>query len=294
MSDPVSGGNYDARRISRGWLVAAGIGLGAMVGAVVITVMIASEHSTHASVSQLPKPRTLIRGDTTYDIEQSSPAGAAVSISDPRRVTLYVESVESPDKPTCASLDPKVRLISETSDAVRVASYHYTVKAHSGSVINCSFITSGDSADMYADLQIKLKEPLGRRTLIDDRSGKAIGLLDAQYAPTPGRIPVGYRRDLVNHYTARNNFVALTQYQNGTASLEIRVRSATAWARQGTVTGHSEVDGLPATASEASYEHCVDWEPRSGLIAEVCSLAQRDFLPTADLLQIARSLPPLL
>jgi hypothetical protein len=268
-------------------LVAAGLGY----------VLISGEYpwdreQASASDESLPTPRSITRGGVTYKVGPTSPAGATLDPSDPRVLTLYAMDVEAPHQPECSWLDPQARIVEESSDVVRIATFHYSLPIDDGEETICSFTISGaDAASQYDAMTLRLRDALGERRLIDERSGEDIGLLDPKYTPTPTYLPAGYQRSMVSHFTPQDSFVALGQYSHRpkASTLEIQVRSTTAWAQLGTVVARDRVADSDAVVTEEDYQRCVSWSPRAGLVAEVCSLGT--FLAPSELLRIAESMP---
>lgn len=140
----------------------------------------------------LPSPRSITRDGVTYDVGLTSPEAAALDPDDPRAVTVYVFAGESAEQPECSMLEPRARIVEETSSAVRIATYVYRVPIEGDESISCGFASSTPGAD-YRAMTLHLSEPLGERRVIDERSGQDIGHLDEDYAPIPAHLPVGFR-----------------------------------------------------------------------------------------------------
>ena len=250
-----------------------------------------------ASANELPSPRSITRDGVTYDVGLVAPQAAAPDPDDPRAVTVYAFAAESPDQPKCSSLEPQARIVDETSTAIRVATYAYTVPVEDDETLMCAYGGSEPGAD-YRAMTLRLREPLGERRVIDEKSGKDIGQLDPDYEPVPAYVPRGFvarRTDPMlegfEGFTPEGGFVVYSQFDRGREEyLEIRIRSATAWSDSGKVLAHDEVRDHEATVSEEDYERCVSWTPRRGLVAEVCSLGS-GFLPADELVRVARSVP---
>lgn len=241
----------------------------------------------------LPTPHSITRDGVTYEIGPASPAGASTDARNPLTVTVYALDIESPDDPDCSWVDPQARVVAEAPGEVRIATFDYSTRADADEGERmCGYSTTNDSASMYKAMKLRLAQPLGDRRLVDERSGDVIGVLDAGYSPSPRYIPAGYEQTLVMHFTPEDGFVALRQFRDRASgsSLEVQVRSATAWSRSGTVIAAAEVATAEATVTEEEYQRCVSWSPRPGLVAEVCSLTE--FLAPRELLRIARSIPP--
>lgn len=244
----------------------------------------------------LPTPSSITRNAVAYHIALTSPVGATVDSSDPQALTVYAFDIEQPNRPECSAIDPQVRVVSETAEAVQIATFHYSAPAPDTTESTvCEVLSaSGDPSSIYKALTVHLDDGLGARRLIDENSGKEIGVLDRHYAPTPAYVPPGYEQTFRTHYTPKGDFIALSQYQSRSrgSSVMIRVRSQTAWTQLGEVTGHAQVADADATITEDDYQRCVSWSPRGGLVAEVCSDLDT-FLSPEELLRIANSLPPI-
>lgn len=241
----------------------------------------------------LPTPHSITRDGVTYEIGLASPAGASTDAGNLLAVTVYALDIESPDDPDCSWIDPQARVVAETPDEVRIATFDYSTRADADEGERmCGYSTTNDSASMYKAMELRLAQPLGDRRLVDERSGDVIGVLDARYSPSPRYIPDGYEQTLVMHFTPEDGFVALRQFRDRASgsSLEVHVRSATAWSLSGRVIAEDEVAAAEATVTEEDHQRCVSWSPRPGLVAEVCSLTE--FLGPGELLRIARSIPP--
>lgn len=286
-----------APRRRRRWAL-AGVGL---VTVAAVSTGLALSKAGHdkgpdASADDLPSPRSITRDGVTYDVGLTSPAAAALDPDDPRAVTVYAFAAQNPEQPECSALEPQARVLEETASAVRIATYAYTVPSESDEPVVCAYASSEPGAD-YRAMTLHLTEPLGERRVIDERSGKDIGRLDADYEPTPTYLPRGYVSrpsdpvlDDFAGFTPEGGFVVYSQFdRDREAYLEIRVRSATAWSESGEVLDRGEVGGQEASVTEDDYERCVSWAPRRGLVAEVCSAGVQ--LPADELLRVARSVP---
>lgn len=244
----------------------------------------------------LPTPSSITRNAVTFHIALTSPVGATLDSSDPRALTVYAFDIEQPKRPECSAIDPQVRVVSETAEAVRIATFDYSAPAPGATESTvCDVLSaSGDASSIYKALKVPLDDALGARRLIDEKSGKEIGVLDRHYAPTPAFVPPGYEQTFLTHYTPKGDFIALSQYENRGrgSSLTISLRSQTAWTQLGKVTGHAQVADADATIAEHDDQRCVSWSPRGGLVAEVCSDLDT-FLTPEELLRIANSLPPI-
>lgn len=241
---------------------------------------------------------TLVRDGVTYRREPTSPAAASVDGEDGRRVTIYALDIEHTEQAECSSFDPQARLVAESDTTVRIATSSYAASSGSDGTRTCGWVRSeGEPGSEYAALRVELAKPLGDRRLVDDRSGKDIGVLDPDYVPTPLRLPAGFAEEWSHPYGPEAGFVALKQFlrRSDASLIEVRVRSRTAWSQSGEVTGHTVVGGAAATVTDEHHERCVTWSPKAGVVAEVCSLTLGDagFLPAEELLGVARSLPPL-
>lgn len=245
------------------------------------------------AIADLPTPHSITRGGVSYEVGLTSPAGASTNANDPQSVTVYALDIEHPEDPNCSWIDPQARVAAETPDEVRIATFHYSVRRDADDGVQmCGYGTDGSTSG-YSAMELHLDSPLGERRLIDEMSGEVIGVLDPHYVPSPAYVPAGYRQAALMHFTPEHGFVALRQFhdrRNG-SSLEIRVRSSTAWSRSGKVLSRDRISDADATVTEEDYQRCVSWSPRVGLVAEVCSLTV--FLAPLELLRIAKSIAPL-
>lgn len=244
--------------------------------------------------AELPTPRSITRDDVTYRVGRTSPVGITLDAADPRALAVHVFAAESPEQPTCAALEPTARVVDETSTEVRVAAFDYSLRDELGDEpVMCSFTTDvGSGESLYRPLRVRLEAPLGDRQVVDAKSGDVIGSLSHGYRPTPRYVPGGFTKSSERGYSPATDFIALTQYHDleRSSSLEIRVRSVTAWGKSGEVISHDRVGDHEATITEEDYQRCVSWFPRAGLVAEVCSL--QNFLDPDELVRIAESVPP--
>lgn len=287
-----------APRRARRWAL-AGVGLVTLAAAStgLVLALTGDDGGAGAAADDLPSPRSITRDGVSYEVGLTSPAAAALDPDDPRAVTVYAFAAENPDQPECSSLEPQARVVDETSTAVRIATYAYTVPVESDEPLMCAYGGSEPGAD-YRAMTLRLREPLGERRVIDEKSRKDIGQLDAGYKPVPTYVPRGFasRRtesmlEGFEGYTPEGGFVVYSQFDRGREEyLEVRIRSATAWSESGTVLAHGEVRDHEATVTEEDYQRCVSWTPRRGLVAEACSLGTR-FVSADELLRVARSVP---
>lgn len=282
----------------RRWAL-TGVGLVTLAAAStgLVLALTGGDGGAGSSADDLPSPRSITRDGVTYEVDLVAPQAAVLDPDDPRAVTVYVFAAESPDQPKCSTLDPQARVVEETSAAIRIATYAYTVPFEGDETLMCAYGGSEPGAD-YRAMTLRLREPLGERRVIDEKSGKDIGQLDAEYEPVPAYVPRGFvsrRTDPMlegfEGFTPEGGFVVYSQFDRGREDyLEIRIRSATAWSDSGKVLSRGEVRDHEATVSEEDYQRCVSWTPRRGLVAEVCSLGS-GFLPADELLRVARSVP---
>lgn len=280
---------------SRRWVVAGIALLTTAVAAAGLVVTLGGDDDEPADV--LPSPRSITRDGVTYDVGLTAPAAATLDPADPRAVTIYAFAAEHPEQPECATLEPQARVVEETATTVRIATYAYAVPVEGDEPVSC-FFTSEPGAD-YRAMTVRLREPLGERRIVDEKSDEDIGRLDPAYEPTPTYVPRGFRSspphpmapEGISAFTPEGGFTAISQLdRDDGASLEIRVRSATAWSESGTVLSRDRVGDHEATVTEEDYQRCASWAPRAGLVAEVCSLGSA-FLPPEELLRIARGVP---
>lgn len=239
----------------------------------------------------LPTPATITRHGITYHVAAVAPAAATRDAADPNAVEIFVFQSEDRSYPRCSSLAPLARVAGENRRTVFVAAFAYQ-KPSTGDVRCVSSQPEGDES-AYARLTLHLHAALGSRTLIDVKTGRTIGISERQQPPTPSWLPVGYRQSLVEPFDAEADFLAIRQYQRKAQTIEIRVRSASAWVPDGTVVDRVDVAGQRATLTDQSYERCLTWTGDDGLISEVCSLnAVANYLSPNQLVRIARSLHP--
>lgn len=275
-----------------GLLLALAVVVVTAIAGVGVALNLSGGDDPAAEADALPSPPTITRGGATYRVGPTSPAAAALDPSDGRSVVLYATHIEQPEQPECASLEPRARIVEETDDVVRIATFDYTARQDVTEDLMCSYTTDSPGSE-YRALRLRLSEPLGARRLVDDRSGDDIGHLEADFVPVPAYVPKGFDRSHDSHFTPQGSFLAMRQYHHRRqqSSLEVMVRSATAWQQTGKVLDRASVRGHEATVTEEDYQRCVSWTPRRGLVAEVCSL--QEFLPSTELLRIADSVPPL-
>lgn len=249
-----------------------------------------------ASADEMPSPRSITRDGVTYEVGLTSPAAAALDPDDPKAVTVYVFAGESAEQPECSMLEPRARIVEQTSSAVRIATYVYRVPIEGDESISCGFVTSTPGAD-YRAMTMHLSEPLGQRRLVDEQSGEDIGHLEHDYDPTPGWLPSGFAPrdldpmlDLYSGFTPEGDFRVSRQYVRGRDGfLDVDVRSSTGCCEMGDAVSHTDVGGHEATITENDYHRCVSWSPLPGIVTDVCST--RTLLPADDLLRVARSVP---
>lgn len=239
----------------------------------------------------LPTPRVITRHGVRYQVSAVAPAVAMRDASNPDLVKVFVFQSEDASHPECSELSPLARVADQNANAVVVAAFAYR-KPSTGKV-GCVSIRSVNSPPAYAKLTLHLREPLGSRMLIDAKTGRVIAIAERQLPPTPSYMPTGYQQSLVEPFDASSDFLAIRQYHAGDRTLEIRLRSATAWAQDGTVVDKLDVAGHTATVTDQSYERCLTWSDSDNLIREVCSLATTsNYLSADQLLRIADSLHP--
>ncbi len=264
----------------------------ALAGGGATVAQLTGDSSPESAAEELPGARTIERGGVTYAISPAPPAGA-IAGADGTSVTVFQLQLGHPGDTECVSLEPKAKVAEESATEVRVVAYAYTVN-QSVSESSCARADIAPAGPTYAPTELTLQEPLGDRALIDVTTGEAIGMLDPTYAPEPAYVPDGYRQALVTHFVPEDDFVALRQYRNLEldSSIEISVRSRTAWHEDGTVLGREEVGGKPATITENDYQRCLSWSPRHGLVFQVCDDLAGIDTTTATLVRVAQSIAP--
>ena len=256
-----------APRRSRRWAL-AGVGLVTLAAAStgVALALTGGDGDAGAPADDLPSPRSITRDGVRYDAGLTSPAAAALDPDDPRAVTVYVFAGESAEQPECSMLEPRARIVEQTSGAVRIATYVYRVPIEGDETISCGFATSTPGSDYRA--------------------------------MTPSWVPRGFapRRpdpmlDLYSGFTPEGDFRVSRQYVRGRdGMLDVDVRSSTGCCETGDeAVSHADVGGHEATVTEDDYQRCVSWSPLPGIVTDVCSAGA--LLPADDLLRVARSIP---
>ena len=249
------------------------------------------------AADEMPSPRSITRDGVRYDVAPTAPAAAALDPDDPRAVTVYVFAAESAEQPECSMLEPRARVVEETSSAVRIATYIYRVPIEDDESISCGFVTDTPGSD-YRAMTMRLSKPLGQRRLLDEQSGEDIGHLGPGYEPIPAWVPPGFaprRLDpmlgLSSEFTPEGDFRVGRQFVRGRHGfLDVEVRSATGCCDEtGKAVSHHDVGGHEATVTQDAYHRCVSWTPLPGLVTAVCSAGA--LLPADELLRVARSVP---
>ena len=238
----------------------------------------------------LPSPNHLVRDGVTYRITRTPASGATVSSRSADSVTVYSPELVHPTDPACTSLRPRAVLVDESPTSVRIATFDYQAPGEGQEDRSCMFVSAGSGRTDLRPLRVRLREPLGTRSLVDDHTGKVIGLAMRGQVPTPGYVPTGFRQTLVEDFTPEHDFVAVRQYTSKTSSIEVQLRSATTGGPSGRTLSRERVQGHEARVSEESHQRCVSWSPRPGLVSQVCSLDEGSrYLEPRVLVRIAQS-----
>ena len=271
------------------WLLVLVGTIGVVVGSG-CTSTLPPEHLNPLPSVPLPTPSTIVSHGVTYRVAEVAPAAAMLDRAQPEEIQLFVFRAEDRAYPQCSQLAPTARVVRETADKVFVAAFAYG-KQHTGDV-GCSYSRVSTAPPLYATLPLHLQAAVGSRVLVDVKTGKLIGIAAGQRPPTPSYVPAGFRQSHVNSFDAESDFVAVRQFESGNRVIEIRLRSATAWHRDGKVVGNAEIAGHFATVTDAADQRCVTWADEQNLIREVCSLSTRggSYLSADQLEGIAQSL----
>jgi hypothetical protein len=211
----------------------------------------------------------ITRHGEAYPVAEVAPAAAMIDRAQPDVIRLFVFQAENRRYPQCSELSPSARVVRETPYKVFVATFAYRTR-YTGDV-GCGYSRLSTAPPLYAALTLHLHAPVGSRSLFDVKTGQVIGIAAGQRPPEPGYVPAGYRQSLVNSFNADSDFVAVRQFDRGNQFIEIRLRSATAWKRDGKVIANFDVAGNNATVTDGRDERCASWTDDQNLIREVCS-----------------------
>lgn len=257
--------------------------------------------SGRSAGTELPSPRTIQRGGVTFHVRPASGVAAAADPKDPSVVVVYATDVYQPEDPKCSFMEPTARVVHQSADEIRIATFDYGIPQKGNGSILCGYADAVDpDAEVpagFAALRVRLDAPWKGRPLIDDATGKEIGVVTDLVAPEPGYLPAGYHvRDWPEGMEApdesamANDFFAGRTYLSGTATLDILVQSSSYAMDLGKTLGHDDVSGVRADLTESDYQRCVVWSPQHGVTAQVCSGGEGERLPDSELVRVAESL----
>jgi hypothetical protein len=275
------------RRRPQVWLaVAAALVVAAGVAAFV-TVRLNRDSTEPTAGITLPTPHSIVRDGTRFTVGESSPIGLVGDPSDPRVLDVYLLDVYDQHDPNCSRISPSARLVDESASSVRLVVFDYAT-APIEQQADCAYAGSQSTARL---IRVRLREPLGSRSVLDVRTGKPLAVLSRGQAPAPSYVPAGYRSTDVQNFNPPHNFAALRSYSNGKAIFYLEFTEASAVGPLGSITGHVTVHGMPGLVTERSPLRCLMWADQNGLESQVCSYGKSGALPVAELLRIADSLP---
>jgi hypothetical protein len=275
-------------RVRAVWLSGAAIVLGACAAVIAVTATHAASPTQSGRVA-LPRPHTVLRDGHTYVATEIPALGARLVPSAGPSVSIVAEdSYDRQSEPVCNQFGVSARVVSQNDTAVRIATFAYRVpKDQNPRVYAC---TRWRFSSPYRWIALPLVRPLGARQLVDDRTGRQIGILDPADLPVPSYIPDGFGATSTQRFDD-DTVEALRTYTDTDQSIEVSVRSASARSTDGATIGHADVGGFRASIVETTYDRCVVWMHPAGLVNEVCSFASsKKYLSAGELLKIARSL----
>lgn len=245
----------------------------------------------------LPSPGTITRGGVHYEATEVAPEAAALNRRDANVVTVFLFHADTASTPACVVLSPTARIVAEGRTSVVIASFAYESPGHGSQMCGyssyrvCTASCSRASPNLLAAIRLRLRAPLGSRSLVDIKTGHEIGIADDKPPTAPAYVPRGYRLSRVQPFDASSLFIGIRQYNRDATTLLVRIRSATAWQLRGRLIGHVSVADRPATILDEKSERCVSWTLPEGLVHEVCSLAPNGaFLAADELVKVARSI----
>lgn len=279
------------RRRPQVWLaVAAALVVAAGVAAFV-TVRLNRDSTEPTAGITLPTPHSIVRDGTRFTVGESSPIGLMRDSSDPRVLDVYMLDAYDQKTPDCSRISPSARLMGESTSSVRLVVFDYATVP-----IEQQFACAYPGTESTAHLiRVRLREPLGSRSVVDVRTGKPLAVLSRGKAPAPSYLPAGYHSTDVQNFNPPHTFAAVRTYANGKASLYLEFTEAAAVGPLGQITGHITVHGQPALVTEANSGQrvlrCLMWTEASGLESQVCSTANSGALSAAVLERVADSLP---
>jgi len=208
--------------------------------------------------------------------------------------TLVLEAGRAGARPTpCSAFVTRVRVVSESATAVRVAAYLYRadLPAEPGTI--CPTFMPGP-----ATLPVRLAAPFGTRHVTDHPTGRDVPIVTDRDLATPGFLPGGYRTTPDVNYSPTGLPLVETQTFPGPAGARLVVEQAvggppppTRWSD--VVVGHARVRGRDAVLSrgqEPAGHACLSFvADRGGVL--VCSYADPP-LGGRALVDVAASLRP--
>jgi hypothetical protein len=200
----------------------------------------------------LPSPRAIVRGGRSYPVAEIAPIGAVHDTSNPNVIEIVALDAGDGAAPGCVQLSPSVRVISEDSDSVRLATFAYRLPPNPKTATACVYSTDVGQS-LFADLAVPLARPLGARRLIDAKSGQVIGILGPAMIRTPSYLPPGYRLRYAPSFDAADPD-PIREYARGQDGLMISVGSAAGAARPTGVIGRTEIGGWPRPSAIRSSD----------------------------------------
>lgn len=256
-----------------------------------------------AAVALLVIPLLTVVGISGSHQSATRPAGflgdadwiGAVLQTDPRMLTIAVNINETPN-----CLDnrlPDVRpVVSETTTKVTIRAQAFRPSPPSPTPTLPAGVVPVCALPGYRPMPVtvRLKQPLGTRSLIDAKTGIRHPVLDASTLLTPSWLPAGYV-DLGFQWQTDSPQAVVREYDGPGGRLRVgRSPKSAAWSGEKTLTT-ATVLGHPArvfTYDTASKVRCVAWDD-SEYSWSICSDGvepPKASLSTEDVLRIAKSM----
>ncbi|HEU5271768.1 MAG TPA: hypothetical protein VFU36_17735 [Jatrophihabitans sp.] len=216
-----------------------------------------------------------------------------VLLPDGRSIQVSADVMHLPDYCVGAGLPALRPTVSETATSVTIRVRAYRPDQAPPSADACA--ASGHEP---VPVIARLRQPLGRRTLMD-ANGRSVPVLDAATVPTPHYLPAGYRQIALGGSPATGSFRNYERFPRPADGSELvlhidQLRSPfhplfeEQELARGTVLGHPA--RVVQSGGKVAVQRCVTWSDQP-YVWSVCSFGGNlPDLSTAQLLRIANSL----
>lgn len=217
----------------------------------------------------------------------------AVLLPGGRSIQVDADVMHLPDYCLSAGLPTLRPTVSETATSVTIRVRAYRPNPPPPSSDACAA-----SGHVPVPVTAQLRQPLGRRTLVD-ADGRPEPVLDAATVPTPSYVPAGYRQTALGGSPTTGSFRNYERFPwpaDG-SELELLIHQQLPPLRplpeeqelaRGTVLGHPA--RVVQSGGNIAVQRCVTWSDRPYVWSICTAGGSRPDVSTAQLLRIANSL----